>query len=102
MNMIPRTLLLFLGLAPLLVKANDQVLEIEAVIRLLLQQGYHDIREIALEEGHYQVEALDARERKVTVYLDSDSGELLESAGPIPAAASAGAAPATPAPAAGK
>ncbi|WP_081606473.1 PepSY domain-containing protein [Aeromonas diversa] len=101
MNMIPRTLLLFLGLAPLLVKANDQVLEIEAVIRLLLKQGYHDIREIVLEEGHYHIEALDARERKVTVYLDSDSGQLLETHA-IPAAASAGAAPATPAPAAGK
>lgn len=78
MNMITRTVVLLFGLAPVLATADDQVLEIEAIINLLLRQGYHDIREIELENRCYEVQALNTKGEKVTIYLDSDSGQLLE------------------------
>lgn len=105
MNMISRIFLPLCGLLPGLALGNQQILEIEAVIQLLLKQGYHDIREIELEGGRYEVQALNADDRKVTIYLDSDSGEHLEEV-PTSAASSAAAAPsatqAAPAPAADK
>ncbi|QFI53620.1 PepSY domain-containing protein [Aeromonas simiae] len=103
MNMISRIFLPLWGLLPGLALGNPQILEIEAVIQLLLNQGYHDIREIELEGGRYQVQALNAHDRKVTLYLDADSGEHLKEVS-ANAASSAAAAPSappvTPAPAA--
>jgi len=47
-----------------------------ALVKLLLAQGYHDIREVELEGDKFEVETLDADDRRVQLQVDAYSGEI--------------------------
>ncbi|MFM5164366.1 PepSY domain-containing protein [Aeromonas rivipollensis] len=76
MNMIPRSILLILCLFSTLGWAAQTRLDMPALVKLLLAQGYHDIREVELEGDKFEVETLDANDRRVQLQVDAYSGEI--------------------------
>ncbi len=50
----------------------------DATKDLLLKQGYKEVREIEVTDGHcYEVYAVDAQDEKVELYLDPTSGAVV-------------------------
>lgn len=50
----------------------------DATKDLLLKQGYKEVREIEVTDGHcYEVYAVDAKDEKVEIYLDPTSGNVV-------------------------
>ncbi|WP_349920127.1 PepSY domain-containing protein [Aeromonas veronii] len=78
MNMIPRSILLILCLFSSSGWATLTRLDMPALVKLLLAQGYHDIREIELEGDRFEVRTLDAREQKVRLSVDAYTGEITQ------------------------
>ncbi|MGY3944666.1 PepSY domain-containing protein [Aeromonas tecta] len=78
MNMIPRSILLILCLFSTLGWAAQTRLEMPALIKLLLAQGYHDIREVELEGDTFEVSTLNAKEQKVRLIVDAYTGEITQ------------------------
>jgi hypothetical protein len=76
MNMIPRSVLLILYLFSTLGWAAQTRIDIPALVKLLLAQGYHDIREVELEGDKFEVETLDAQERRVQLLVDVYTGDI--------------------------
>jgi hypothetical protein len=76
MNMIPRSVLLILCLFSTLGWAAQARIDIPALVKLLLAQGYHDIREVELEGDKFEVETLDAKERRVQLLVDVYTGDI--------------------------
>ncbi|UBO74214.1 PepSY domain-containing protein [Aeromonas rivuli] len=81
MNMIPRTVLpicgLLASLSPLWAEAAQTRLDMAELIRLLVAQGYHDIREVELNADRFEVDTLDKDQRRVHLVVDAHSGKLL-------------------------
>ena len=51
----------------------------DATKDLLLKQGFKEVREIDVTDGHcYEVYAVDAKGEKVELYLDPTSGDVVE------------------------
>lgn len=74
--MLPRTILLILCLFSSSGWATQSRLDIPALVKLLLAQGYHDIREIELEGDRFEVCTLNASERQVRLVVDAHTGEI--------------------------
>jgi hypothetical protein len=74
--MIPRSILLILCLFSTLGWAAQTRLDMPTLVKLLLAQGYHDIREVELEGDKFEVETLDAQEQRVQLLVDAYSGEI--------------------------
>ncbi|HWA46886.1 MAG TPA: PepSY domain-containing protein [Dongiaceae bacterium] len=50
----------------------------DATKDLLLKQGYKEVREIEVTDGHcYEVYAVDAKGEKVEIYLDPTNGDVI-------------------------
>lgn len=58
--------------------AEKTELSIEQVIAKVKEQGYSDISEIEREDGRYCVEARDAEGKRVEIYVDAKTGEIVE------------------------
>lgn len=58
--------------------AEKTELSMEQVIAKVKEQGYSDISEIEREDGRYCVEARDAEGKKVEIYVDAKTGEIVE------------------------
>jgi len=58
--------------------APEPYLTEQEIAEALEAQGYTDIRKIELEKGEYEVKALDADGRRVELYVDPHTGEILE------------------------
>ncbi|WP_413162999.1 PepSY domain-containing protein [Aeromonas salmonicida] len=78
MNMIPRCFLLILCLFSTLGWAAQVRLDMPALVKLLLAQGYHDIREVELEGDKFEVETLDADEQRVQLLVDAYTGDITQ------------------------
>ncbi len=76
--MIPRSILLILCLFSASGWATLTRLDMPTLVKLLLAQGYHDIREIELEGDRFEVRTLDAREQKVRLSVDAYTGEITQ------------------------
>lgn len=58
--------------------AEKTELTMEQVIAKVKEQGYSDISEIEREDGRYCVEARDPGGKKVEIYVDAKTGEIVE------------------------
>lgn len=58
--------------------AEKTELTMEQVIAKVKEQGYSDISEIEREDGRYCVEARDAEGKRVEIYVDAKTGEIVE------------------------
>ena len=74
--MIPRSILLILCLFSTLGWAAQARLDMPALVKLLLAQGYHDIREVELEENKFEVKTLNRQDQKVHLIVDAYTGEI--------------------------
>ena len=78
--MIPRSILLILCLFSTLGWAAQTRLDMPALVKLLLAQGYHDIREVELEGDKFEVETLDAQGQRVRLLVDAHTGDIKKEA----------------------
>ncbi|MFQ2126102.1 PepSY domain-containing protein [Aeromonas jandaei] len=76
MNMIPRSFLLILCLLSASSWAAQNRLDMAGLVKLLLAQGYHDIREVELEGDKFEVKTLDRQNEKVHLIVDAYTGEI--------------------------
>ncbi|WP_421210844.1 PepSY domain-containing protein [Aeromonas enteropelogenes] len=76
MNMIPRSFLLILCLFSATGWALDNRLDMAGLVKLLLAQGYHDIREMELEGDKFEVRTLNRQDEKVHLIVDAYTGEI--------------------------
>ncbi|MBW3759962.1 PepSY domain-containing protein [Aeromonas jandaei] len=76
MNMIPRSFLLILCLLSASSWAAQSRLDMAGLVKLLLAQGYHDIREVELEGDKFEVKTLDRQNHKVHLLVDAYTGEI--------------------------
>ncbi|MFB2873418.1 PepSY domain-containing protein [Aeromonas jandaei] len=76
MNMIPRSFLLILCLLSASSWAAQSHLDMAGLVKLLLAQGYHDIREVELEGDKFEVKTLDRQNEKVHLIVDAYTGEI--------------------------
>ncbi len=76
MNMIPRSFLLILCLLSASSWATQSRLDMAGLVKLLLAQGYHDIREVELEGDKFEVKTLDRQNEKVHLIVDAYTGEI--------------------------
>ncbi|WP_421252977.1 PepSY domain-containing protein [Aeromonas jandaei] len=76
MNMIPRSFLLILCLLSASSWAAQSRLDMAGLVKLLLAQGYHDIREVELEGDKFEVKTLDRQNEKVQLIVDAYTGEI--------------------------
>ncbi|MGL5451161.1 MAG: PepSY domain-containing protein [Aeromonas sp.] len=76
MNMIPRSFLLILCLLSASGWAAPSRLDMAALVKLLLAQGYHDIREIELKGDKFEVKTLDRQHQQVQLTVDVYSGKI--------------------------
>ena len=74
--MIPRSILLILCLFSTLGWAAQARLDMPALVKLLLAQGYHDIREVELEGDKFEVKTLNRQDQKVHLIVDAYTGEI--------------------------
>ncbi|PJG59606.1 hypothetical protein CUC53_06610 [Aeromonas cavernicola] len=56
--------------------ANPHRLDMAALVKLLLAQGYHDIREIELEGETFEVKTLNRQDQTVSLIVDAHTGEI--------------------------
>lgn len=73
--MIPRSFLLILCLLSASSWAAQSRLDMAGLVKLLLAQGYHDIREVELEGDKFEVKTLDRQNEKVHLIVDAYTGE---------------------------
>lgn len=59
--------------------APEPYLTEQAITQILESQGYTEIKKIELEKGEYEVKARDADGRRVEIYADPRTGEILKS-----------------------
>ncbi|MFM5423797.1 PepSY domain-containing protein [Aeromonas veronii] len=76
MNMIPRSFLLILYLLSATSWAAQSRLDMAGLVKLLLAQGYHDIREVELEGDKFEVKTLNRQDQKVHLIVDAYTGEI--------------------------
>ncbi|MFM4747818.1 PepSY domain-containing protein [Aeromonas veronii] len=76
MNMIPRSFLLILCMLSATSWAAQNRLDMAGLVKLLLAQGYHDIREVELEGDKFEVKTLDRQNEKVHLIVDAYTGEI--------------------------
>jgi uncharacterized membrane protein YkoI len=50
------------------------------LVKLLVAQGYHDIREVELEGDKFEVETLDAQGLRVRLLVDAHTGDIKKEA----------------------
>ncbi len=74
--MIPRSFLLILCLLSASSWAAQNRLDMAGLVKLLLAQGYHDIREVELEGDKFEVKTLDRQNEKVHLIVDAYTGEI--------------------------
>ncbi len=74
--MIPRSFLLILCLLSASSWAAQSRLDMAGLVKLLLAQGYHDIREVELEGDKFEVKTLDRQNEKVQLIVDAYTGEI--------------------------
>ncbi|CAJ1859592.1 hypothetical protein FNBNMHLP_02447 [Aeromonas jandaei] len=74
--MIPRSFLLILCLLSVSSWAAQSRLDMAGLVKLLLAQGYHDIREVELEGDKFEVKTLDRQNEKVHLIVDVYTGEI--------------------------
>ncbi len=74
--MIPRSFLLILCLLSASSWAAQSHLDMAGLVKLLLAQGYHDIREVELEGDKFEVKTLDRQNEKVHLIVDAYTGEI--------------------------
>lgn len=74
--MIPRSILLILCLFSTFGWAAQTRLDMAGLVKLLLAQGYHDIREVELEGEKFEVDTLDADDQRVQLQVDANTGEI--------------------------
>ncbi|WP_421143834.1 PepSY domain-containing protein [Aeromonas dhakensis] len=80
MNMIRRSFLLILCLFATLGWAAESRLDMAGLVKLLVAQGYHDIREVELEGDKFEVETLDAQGQRVRLQVDAHTGDIKKEA----------------------
>ncbi|WP_323878981.1 PepSY domain-containing protein [Aeromonas hydrophila] len=80
MNMIRRSSLLILCLFSTLGWAAESRLDMAGLVKLLVAQGYHDIREVELEGDKFEVETLDAQGQRVRLLVDAHTGDIKKEA----------------------
>ena len=73
--MIRRSFLLILCLFSTLGWAESR-LDMAGLVKLLVAQGYHDIREVELEGDKFEVETLDAQGQRVRLQVDAHTGDI--------------------------
>ena len=78
--MIPRSFLLILCLLSATSWAAQNRLDMAGLVKLLLAQGYHDIREVELEGDKFEVETLDAQGQRVRLLVDAHTGDIKKEA----------------------
>ena len=78
--MIPRSFLLILCLLSATSWAAQSRLDMAGLVKLLLAQGYHDIREVELEGDKFEVETLDAQGQRVRLLVDAHTGDIKKEA----------------------
>lgn len=59
--------------------APEPYLTEQEITQILESQGYTEIKKIELEKGEYEVKARDADGRRVEIYADPRTGEILKS-----------------------
>ena len=74
--MTPRSILLILCLFSTVGWAAQSRLDMAGLVKLLLAQGYHDIREVELEDDKFEVDTLNADNQRVQLEVDAYSGEI--------------------------
>ena len=74
--MIPRSFLLILCLLSATSWAAQSRLDMAGLVKLLLAQGYHDIREVELEGDKFEVKTLDRQNEKIHLIVDAYTGEI--------------------------
>ena len=74
--MIPRSILLILCLFSTFGWAAQTRLDMAGLVKLLLAQGYHDIREVELEGDKFEVDTLNRQDQKVHLIVDAYTGEI--------------------------
>lgn len=78
--MIRRSFLLILCLFSTLGWAGESRLDMAGLVKLLVAQGYHDIREVELEGDKFEVETLDAQGQRVRLLVDAHTGDIKKEA----------------------
>ncbi len=78
--MIRRSFLLILCLFSTLGWAVESRLDMAGLVKLLVAQGYHDIREVELEGDKFEVETLDAQGQRVRLLVDVHTGDIKKEA----------------------
>ena len=78
--MIPRSVLLILCLLSATSWAAQSRLDMAGLVKLLVAQGYHDIREVELEGDKFEVETLDAQGQRVRLLVDAHTGDIKKEA----------------------
>lgn len=73
-----RNLLLMICLLSTTSWATQSRLDMAGLIKLLLAQGYHDIREVELEGDIFEVKTLNRQDRKVLLIVDAYTGEITQ------------------------
>ena len=76
--MILRSFLLILCILSVPGWASHDRLDMAGLIKLLLAQGYHDIREVELEGRSFEVKTLNRHNQVVYLSVDAHSGEITE------------------------
>ncbi len=74
--MIPRSVLLILCLLSATSWAAQSRLDMTGLVKLLLAQGYHDIREVELDGDKFEVKTLNRQDQKVHLIVDAYTGEI--------------------------
>ncbi len=74
--MIPRSFLLILCLLSATGWTLENRLDMAGLVKLLLAQGYHDIREVELEGDKFEVRTLNRQDEKVHLIVDAYTGEI--------------------------
>ena len=81
--MIPRSILLILCLFSTFGWAAQTRLDMAGLVKLLLAQGYHDIREVELGGDKFEVDTLNADDQRVQLQVDANTGEITKKRGRI-------------------
>ena len=59
-------------------QARAAQISIQDALRIATDKGIRDIREVELTRNRWEIEGRDARGRRVEVYIDARSGQILK------------------------
>lgn len=81
-TIVASTLLVMLAAGPVVASNQDRPakgdISIEEARNVAERDGYSNIGQIEFDDGHWEIEALDANGRKVEIDINAASGKIVE------------------------